>query len=338
MVAAVGDVREIARIAYGFKASKALFTAVDLGLFARLSDGPQTLSTLAADMSLAANRLETLLTALTSLGLLIKDTDGYANAPGCNDYLVPGRPNYFGDYFRLQTDRLIYPAFGDLTSLIRGDGGSEVWGEYEELMRDAARAETFSRGQHAGSLGPAAVLAKHADLSSRDRLLDVGGGSGAFTIMLCRRNPGLRATILDFPNALHIARSFVDEAGLGDRVDYHEADATVGEWPQGHDVVLMSYLLSAVSAGAIDDLLSLAHESLPAGGMLVVHDFMVDDDQSGPPDAALWFLTCMFNAPDGVVLTPQRIEQRIEAAGFAEVRIEPLIPDLTRFAVAVKQP
>jgi hypothetical protein len=72
--------------------------------------------------------------------------------------------------------------------------------------------------------------------------------------------------------------------------------------------------------------------------MLVVHDFMVDDDQSGPPDAALWFLTCMFNAPDGVVLTPQRIEQRIEAAGFADVRIEPLIPDLTRFAMAVKQP
>ncbi|MCH7646367.1 MAG: rod shape-determining protein [Nitrospinae bacterium] len=176
------------------------------------------------------------------------------------------------------------------------------------------------------------------DEPSGNMILDVGGGSGAFTIMLCRRNPGLRATILDFPNALLIARNFIDEAGLGDRVDYHEADATTGEWPQGHDVVLMSYLLSAVSADVIDDLLGLAHESLPAGGMLVVHDFMVDDDQSGPPDAALWFLTCMFNAPDGVVLTPQRIEQRIEAAGFADVRIEPLIPDLTRFAMAVKQP
>lgn len=338
MAAVVGDAREIARIAYSFKASKALFTAIDLGVFARLSDGPQTLSALAADMNLAANRLETLLTALTSLGLLSKNTDGYANAPGCNEYLVPGKSNYFGDYFRLQTDRFIYPAFDDLTSLIRGDGGSDVWGEYEELMSDAARAETFSRGQHAGSLGPAAALAKHADLSSPERLLDVGGGCGAFTIALCRRNPGLCSTILDFPNALRVARSFVDEVGLGERVAYHEADATAGEWPPGHDVVLMSFLLSAVRAAVTDDLLGRAYESLPVGGMLVVHDFMVNDSRTGPPDAALWFLTCMFNAPDGIVLTPQRIEQRIKAAGFADVRIEELIPDLTRFAVAVKQP
>jgi tRNA1(Val) A37 N6-methylase TrmN6 len=77
-------------------------------------------------------------------------------------------------------------------------------------------------------LGPAAALAKHADLSSRKHLLDVGGGSGAFTIMLCRRNPELRATILDLPNALRVARSFVDEAGLGERVSCHKADATAG--------------------------------------------------------------------------------------------------------------
>lgn len=98
--------------------------------------------------------------------------------------------------------------------------------------------------------------------------------------------------------------------------------------------------LSALAAdmNLADDLLGRAYESLPVGGMLVVHDFMVNDSRTGPPDAALWFLTCMFNAPDGIVLTPQRIEQRIKAAGFADVRIEELIPDLTRFAVAVKQP
>lgn len=336
MAAAVANAREIARIAYGFKASKALFAAIDLGIFARLSDEPQTLSVLADDLNLAANRLETLLTALTSLGLLIKGTHGYSNAPASNDFLVPGEPDYFGDYFRLQTDRFLYPAFDDLVSLIRGGGSSAVWGEYEELMREPARAETFSRGQHSGSLGPAAALANRTDLSSREHLLDVGGGSGAFTIMFLQRNPGLRATILDFPNALPVARSFVDEAGLGQRVAYHEADATAEEWPHGHDVVLMSFLLSAVSADTIDDLLSRAHSSLPDGGLLVVHDFMVNDDQTGPPDAALWFLTCMFNAPDGVLLTPRRIERRIERAGFADVGIEPLIPGLTCFALAYK--
>jgi hypothetical protein len=66
----------------------------------------------------------------------------------------------------------------------------------------------------------------------------------------------------------------------------------------------MSYLLSAVDADCIEPLLARACSALPAGGMLVAHDFMVEDDKCGPADAALWFLTCLFNAPGAMLLTP----------------------------------
>ena len=108
------------------------------------------------------------------------------------------------------------------------------------------------------------------------------------------------------------------------------------DWPGGHDAVLMSYLFSAISGEAIAALLRKAHQALPAGGAVIVHDFMVEDDKAGPPDAALWFLTCMFNCPDGIVLTPGYIARQLEEAGFAQIEIKDLVRGLTKVAVAIR--
>jgi ubiquinone/menaquinone biosynthesis C-methylase UbiE len=332
----ITDVREIARIAYGFKASKALLVAIDLEIFSRLSGGAQSLAALVNQLDIAENRLDTLLTALLSLGLLVRDGDAYSNAPASEEYLVRSKPAYIGDYFNLQTDQFIFPAYDDLGSVIEGRGGPKVWRDYETLMQDADTADRFSQGQHAGSLGPAIALSKQLDLASKKRMLDVAGGSGAFTIMLCKRNPGLKATILDFPTALPVAERFIGDAGLAGRVELVAGNAITGDWPSGHDVVLMSYLFSAVSADAIGILLEKAERTLPSSGTLVVHDFIAKDDKTGPRDAALWFLTCMFNCPDAVVLTPRLIGGGIRDAGFAEAEVADVIPGLTKVFVAQK--
>ena len=333
---AIADVREISRIAYGFKASKALLVGIDLGLFTLLSDHAKTLPALAEKTGVATNRLETLLTALTSIGLLVKNGSEYSNAPASDNYLVKGKPAYFGDYFSLQTDSFIYPAFTELGALIKGEGVVGPWRDYESLMQDGAAAERFSRGQHAGSLGPAVALSKQVDLAPYHKLLDVGGGSGAFAIMLCKRNPRLAVTILDFETVRDVAGQFVAGAGLEDRIAFVTGNVITSEWPGGHDAVLMSFLFSAVSEEAIAALLRKAHQALPAGGAVIVHDFMVEDDKAGPPDAALWFLTCMFNCPEGIVLTPGYIARQLEEAGFAQIEIRNLVQGLTKVAVAIR--
>jgi 2-hydroxy-4-(methylsulfanyl)butanoate S-methyltransferase len=332
----ITDVREVSRIAYGFKASKALFVAIELDLFSKLSKSSKSLSTLVEETGIAENRLETLLTALNSLGLLANDGRSYCNAPASEDYLVKGKPAYFGDYFMLQTDKIIFPAFNDLGPLIRGEVIPNTWRDYETLMRDRETAERFSKGQHAGSMGPAILLSKQVDLSGKTALLDVAGGSGAFTIMLCKRNPNVSATILDFPTVLPIARHFVAEAAIKNRVEFVGCNVITEKWPHGHDVILMSYLFSAVSHDALPVLLEKAHRALPSGGTLIVHDFMVENDKTGPRDAALWFLTCMFNCPEAVVLTPGLVWTLVEEAGFKNVEARDLIPGLTKAIVASK--
>ena len=188
------DVREISRVAYGFMASKVLFAALHLDVFSRVAGGPKDADALARETGIAPRRLRALLTACVSLGLLVKDGDRYANAPASREYLVRDAPRYFGDYYRFQVDRQIYPMFERLERALRGERQA-----FYDLMASPEEAAYFSRAQHAGSLGPARVLARRVDLGGCRRLLDVGGGSGAFSITLCRRWPGLRATILDFP-------------------------------------------------------------------------------------------------------------------------------------------
>jgi hypothetical protein len=97
----------------------------------------------------------------------------------------------------------------------------------------------------------------------------------------------------------------------------------------------MSYLLSGVGGATIPGLVQRAYEALRPGGQLLIHDFFVDDDRRGPKGAALWFVAFAFN-PDAVSLTPGFVTSQVEAAGFRDAIVRPVIPGLTRLAVATK--
>ncbi len=141
---------------------------------------------------------------------------------------------------------------------------------------------------------------------------------------------------MDFSTALPVAEQFIGEAGLARRVELVAGNAITDDWPQDRDLVLMSYLFSVVSEEAMGILLGKAYRMLPPGGTLVIHDFVVDNDKTGPRDAALWFLTCMFNCPDAVVLTPRLVSNAIRVAGFIEPEIIDVIPELTKAFIAHK--
>lgn len=331
--APVSDVREISRVAYGFMGSKALFVALDIDVFTRLADGPLSLAQLSDATGVADDRLSTLLAALSGLGLVTWDSDGWANAPAARRFLVDGAPEGFGDYYRLQIDGLIYPMLLHLAAGVRGERSGLGTGLAAAGMSDPDRAERFSRAQHAGSLGPAAVLARRVELRGAKHLLDVAGGTGAMSITLCQLHPQLTATIVDFPTVIDVARGYVERAGLLDRISFIAGSALDVHWP-GADVVLMSYLLSAVGGDDIPLLLRAAADALHGGGSLLLHDFMLDDDRRGPDLAALWFLQYLAERVDSVSFTAADLTALLLSEGFVDVRDEVLIPDITKLLTA----
>lgn len=329
----IADVREISNIAYGFMASKALFAALDLDIFGHLSNGPKPLEALSGDTGIASQRLETLLTACVSLGLLTREDDQFKNGPASQRYLVRSSPTYFADYYRFQIDRLIYPMMEQIDAALRGEKITDL---YQAVADVPENARDFSIAQHSGSLGPAYMLSKQVDLSACRSLLDVAGGSGAFSITLCQRNPALRATILDFPNVIEIAKTFVGEADMMARIGFLPGNALEADWPEKQDVVLISYLLSAVNGTHIPVLVERAMESLAPGGLLLLHDFMLDDGRQGPRSAALWLLTSLLNDREAISLTPKYLEGIAKDVGFNEVSTQILIPEITRLVTARK--
>lgn len=336
MATPIADVREISRIAYGFMGSKALFSALNLDLFGHLAGSSKTFGELLEKTGVAPNRLRTILVALTAVGLIVRDGDAYRNAPASERYLVRSAPAYFGDYYRFQIDRQIYPALLHLDAGIAGDTTHLAFDSLAGLTDDPAEADTFTRGQHAGSMGAALMLAKKLDPGGAHSLLDVGGGSGAFSIALCERHPDLRAVVLDFPNVIAVAERFVDEAKLRDRIAFVHGDAIGTPWPGDQDIVLMSYLLSAVAEASFPLLFRKAWDALRPGGRLLIHDFMLDDDESGPALAALWFLHYLAGRVDGISFSAATLAPQLEAHGFADISDQVVIPEITRLVVCTK--
>jgi ubiquinone/menaquinone biosynthesis C-methylase UbiE len=165
-------------------------------------------------------------------------------------------------------------------------------------------------------------------------MLDVAGGSGAFSIALCQRAPDLTCTIIDFPSVAAVGRTLVRDSGLGDRIAFVEGDARDVSWPGANDVVLMSYLLSAVAGSSAHELLGKAYKALRPGGRLLVHDFMVDDDETGPPLAALWLLNAVTIDADVALLTPAWLSAAARGAGFEDAHVTPVVPGTTRLLTA----
>ncbi|TYC55810.1 methyltransferase [Rhodobacterales bacterium] len=328
-VRSLESAEEISDIAFGFMGSKALFSALHVDLFSVLSEKTLSPKDVAEKSALDLDRATTLLTALTSLGLVRRDGDGFANSPAAESFLVKGRKYDFGDYLRFQIDKQMYPFLTQLNDALTDNLEQDQIASYEDWFSDPEQARLYSRSQHAGSLGPGRGLAKMVDLSSARMLLDVGGGTGAFSISLCKAYPQLCSTVLDFPNVAKVGEQFIAEEGLQDRIAYQPGNALKDAWPSSADAVLMSYLFSGVPGAEIASLVRKAAGVLSPGGRFMVHDFMVDENREGPKLAALWQLQHTAFNPEARSITSAYVEDLMKAAGFVDIQTGPMIPGMT---------
>ena len=138
----------------------------------------------------------------------------------------------------------------------------------------------------------------------------------------------------NFPAVTEVARRYVEEAGLSDRIEFLSGNALEREWPAGQDAVLMSYLLSAVGASDIELLMERARKALKPDGLLILHDFMLDADRSGPRDAALFQLGSVTLRPDVVSFSAEELDEMARRHGFTSVSLQVLIPEITKLIVA----
>lgn len=318
-------VTAVSSVAYGFMGSQALFAALEIGLFTELAAGPASAAELAHRLGLVPRPILALLEACAATELLEREGDRYRNSAAASRYLVRHARGYMGDYYLRQIAATLYAQVPAAAAVIRGRAAGVTYGGF---LDDPARTEEFIRGQHAGSSGPAYLLARSHDLSGFTRLLDLGGGSGAFSIEIARRH-GVSATVVDHPSVVAVARKIIAESGLADRIHCVPGDAVAGRWPEGADLILLSYVVSSYGPEVLHDLLARAHAYLPAGGGLVIHDFALHEGRPGPRNAALWYFANLAISATTHPHTVEAITRAMAGAGFVGVTARPHVPDIT---------
>ncbi|OFX02788.1 MAG: hypothetical protein A3D94_19455 [Alphaproteobacteria bacterium RIFCSPHIGHO2_12_FULL_66_14] len=326
------DTTRLQKMAQAYWESAALMAAVELEIFTAIAHGQDTIAGVARTVGISERNAERLLTALTAMTLLTReDQNGegrFANAADVQHFLVKDGDRYAGPWILFTKPR--WAAFGELSKRLRSPEENRLGAYVDFTVEDARRyhAATYSIG-----MGAARLFSRSVNLKGRKLLLDLGGGSGAYSIVATQTFPGLKAIVLDLPPVTVVADEYIAANNAADRVTTLPGDFTRTEFPQGVDVVVMASNLPQYEADLIRLVVGKAFAALVPGGEMHLVGETLHDDRRGPLSAALWGLNEAIQHSTGRAHTESEVKGYLQSAGFLDVAVHPFVPGvLSRIA------
>ena len=304
---------EIAAPSRAFMESRVLLTALELDVFTAVGGGAAA-AAVAIACGADASATERLLSTLVALGFLEKRGDLFANAPLAARFLARGSRDDARD--ALKHNLSLWRSWSTLTDAVRA--GHAVSGP-ETADRGDDWTVPFIAAMHRGAAERAPLVVRAVGTEGVARLLDVGGGSGAYSIAFARASATLQAEILDRPTVLPIAERHVAEAGLAGRVTTRAGDLRTDSLGSRYDVVLLSSICHMLGPDENRDLVARAARALAPGGRVVVSDFILDEDGTAPRQAVLFSINMLVGTPSGRSYRESEYASWLVAAGLAGV-------------------
>ena len=332
----------IMQIGMGFWASKTLLSAVELGLFSILANGPKTGEELESELGLHPRATFDFLDTLLSLGLLEREGTGaaavYSNTADTALFLDKASPQYIGGMLEMANARL-YRFWGDLTPALKSgkpqnetkDNGTPM---FDELYSDPKRLEQFVDAMSGISAGNFAAFAEKFDFSPYRTHVDIGGAAGLLSTMIVNHNPNIRSMTCDLPNVTRIAAARIAASNLGDRIEAAPIDFFTDEFPKA-DIVTMGMILHDWNLANKKMLIAKVFRALPEGGAFVAIENIIDDDRRENAFGLMMSLNMLIEFGEAFDFTGAQFEQWCTEAGFSRVEIIPLLGP-TSAAVAYK--
>ena len=302
--------------------SFALLAGMQLDLFTPLKVGPMRPEQIASAIGVEVAKLKPLLYALVAAELLTVEGDRFANTDEANHFLVRGSPAYMGGVHPLYAD--LWDAALQTAESIR-TGQPQAKHDYTQMSREAL--ETFYQGLHPGALVTGRTLVKDYGLSSCQRLLDVGGGSGGVAIAVVKACPHIRATVADVSNVTPITQRFVKEAGVSDRVKVVTGNIVEAPLDGSFDAVVLKSFIQVLSPSDAQRALRNINATMAPGGVIYILGIGILDNSRISPRGAAITNTIFINIYDeGQAYTEDEYHDWIIAAGFVDFKRDTL-PD-----------
>lgn len=307
--------QSVLELARGFMEPRILLTGAELDLFSLLAPAPLTAEEVCERLDGDARALRILLDALSAMGLLTKREGRYGCPPEVSRLLTSdGEGSVLPMVLHAAS---LWRSWSRLPEIALGPSA----GRESTEEQAAARTRAFIGAMHVVGAPVAAAAARVIAADGASRMIDVGGGSGTYTIALLRAHPALRATLFDRPEVVEMARERLGQEGLLGRVELVGGSFDEDELPGGHDLALLSAIIHQNSHAENVALYGKVLRALVPGGRVVIRDHVMSPDRLEPRGGALFAVNMLAGTPGGDTYTLEEIEAGLTEAGFERVRL-----------------
>ncbi len=303
----------IREFASSFQKSRILLSGIELDVFSNIEESGSTNKQIANKLKLDVHACERLMNALVSLGFLKKQNQQFFNTPESFAFLSRKSPDYLGG---LMHSNHLWNTWSNLTKVVR----TGVSAHPDEInVRGDDWLTAFITAMHDRAKKQAPEQLASIGLSGVKSILDIGGGSGAYSMEFVVRKPEIEATVFDLPNVVPITKTFLEKEGFAGKVKTYAGDYTRDELPNGFDMVFLSAIIHSNSLDVNRDLIKKCYGSLNKNGRIVIQDWIMNKDRTQPTSGAVFAINMLVGTEAGDCFTEPEVSEMMTAAGFRDI-------------------
>lgn len=308
------------QLAWSFAPPLIVEAAVRHGVFERLDQGPRSAAQLAAETGASIRGLAGILNVLVGLQLVDREGDRYLLTPESAAFLVSSRPGYRGLFFRHISEQLL-PRWLQLNEIVRTgrparhvnqeEEGAEFFAAFVESLFPISLAAASALGEHLGIPGASAPVS----------VLDIGAGSGVWSIALAKQSPHVRIHAVDWPRVLEVTKRVAARHKVEDRLTTAPGEFAEADFGGGHQVATVGHILHSEGRDRSRRLLKKIWSALAPGGTIAIQEFVPNDDRTGPLPPLIFAVNMLVNTDEGDTFTFGEMSAWLEEAGYTNPRL-----------------
>lgn len=291
-----------------------LHAGVKLDVFTLIGEKKLSSKRVAEKLNGDKRGVEMLLNALAAMELLEKHDEVYTNTPVSTAFLSKTSSRYIGHIIMHHHHIMDSWCRLDL-SVQSGNPARSRSSTHNEEQR-----ESFLMGMFNMAMSLVPVVVPTIDLSSRRNLLDLGGGPGTYAIHFCLHNPQLKSTVCDLPSTRPFAEKTIAKFGLTDRIDFMDIDYLKEDIEGVYDVAWLSQILHGEGPEDCRAIIGKAVSALEPGGMILIHEFILNDTMDSPLFPALFSLNMLLGTHGGQSYSQQQLGDMLSEAGVRDIK------------------
>ena len=299
---------------YSFRQSRIILTAYELELFSALGQGSLSSADVCEKLGTHSGATSRLMNALCAIGLLVKEGEQYSNSGFAAKFLSKSSPDYLNGFGHTLN---MWNTWTGLTHAVRTGHNQRTGQGWSQ-----GKARAFIAAMHERATRQAPDVVKRTGIGNAGHMLDLGGGSGAYSMEFIRQGIARRATVFDLPEIIPITRHYVETMGMSKEFEFIAGDFHTDDPGSGYGLVFLSAIVHINSPEENRALLRKCFHCLEPGGKILIQDHIISNDRTSPAESAFFSINMLVATDNGDTYTAKEMTEWLLDAGFVGISIQ----------------